>query len=180
MNMVAEVSKIQDYAVIGNGRSATLVSNQGSIDWLCWPRFDSASIFAAIVDPHIGGRWSIRPTQALQVSRRYIDSTNVLETTFTGEEGKIVLTDFMPVTSEERKRSFLWPEHELLRQMKCDEGKVEVRIESNPRLDYGSVAPKIKNAGKLGWSINIGTKVFTVTERGKIRRLNVANFAEAP
>jgi len=113
--MMAEVSKIKDYAVIGNGRSVLLVSKRGSIDWLCWPRFDSASIFAAIADPQIGGCWSIRPTQASQISRRYIDRTNVLETTFTGETGKIVLTDFMPVTSEQEKRRLLWPEHELVR-----------------------------------------------------------------
>ena len=176
MNMVAEVSKIQDCAIIGDGRSAALVSNQGSIDWLCWPRFDSASIFAAIVDPHIGGRWSIRPTQASQVSRRYIDRTNVLETTFTGETGKIILTDFMPVTSEERKRSFLWPEHELLRQIKCDEGKVEVMIDFKPRLDYGRVAPKIKNAGKLGWRIEIGTNVFTLRSERKLDGLKPPNL----
>src|SRR5439155_26463965 len=122
-------------------------------NWICWPRIDSASIFAAIVDPHICGRWSILPMQASQVSRHYIDRTNVLETTFTGETGKITLSDFIPVTSEERKRSFLLPDHELLRQVKCDEGKVEVMIDFKPRLDYGRVAPKIKNAGKLGWRI---------------------------
>jgi len=53
---MAEVSKIQDYAIIGNGRSAALISKNGSLDWLCWPRFDSASIFGALIDPKIGGR----------------------------------------------------------------------------------------------------------------------------
>jgi GH15 family glucan-1,4-alpha-glucosidase len=80
--MVAEVSKIQDYAVIRNGRSAALVSKWGSIDWLCWPRFDSASIFGAIIDPALGGRWNIRPANHSQTSQRYIDETNLLETTF--------------------------------------------------------------------------------------------------
>ena len=176
--MMAEVSKIKDYAVIGNGRSVLLVSKRGSIDWLCWPRFDSASIFAAIADPQIGGRWSIRPTQASQISRRYIDRTNVLETTFTGETGKIVLTDFMPVTSEQEKRRLLWPEHELVRQIKCDEGKVEVMIEFNPRLDYGRLAPKIKNAGKLGWRIDIGTGVFTLRSDVKLDTSSLRNRDE--
>ena len=110
--MPAEVTKIQDYAIIGNGRSAALISKRGSLDWLCWPRFDSASIFGAILDPKSGGHWSIRPVDESQVSRRYIENTNVLETTFFGVSGQVVLTDFMAVTSEENKRRALWPEHE--------------------------------------------------------------------
>jgi GH15 family glucan-1,4-alpha-glucosidase len=77
--MAAEVSEIQDYAIIGNARSAALISKHGSIDWLCWPRFDSPSIFGAIVDRKIGGYWSIRPESDSQTSRRYIENTNVLE-----------------------------------------------------------------------------------------------------
>src|SRR5205823_1715918 len=102
--VMAEVSKIQDYAIIGNGRSAALISKNGSLDWLCWPRFDSASIFGALIDPKIGGRWSICPASDSQMMRRYIENTNVLETTFSNGSGKIVLTDFMPVTSEEEKK----------------------------------------------------------------------------
>lgn len=111
--MVSEISKIQDYAIIGDSRSAALVSKRGSIDWLCWPRFDSPSVFGAIIDPDVGGCWSIRPTNDFQVSRRYIDKTNVLETTFTNGSARIVLIDFMAVTSEDTKRELLWPEHEL-------------------------------------------------------------------
>src|SRR5947209_20088947 len=107
--MNADVPKIQDYAVIGNGRSAALVSNRGAIDWLCWPRFDSSAIFAAILDPKIGGHWSIRPRQDTRTSRRYIENTNVLETEFVTQSGKFRLTDFMPVTSEESKGHCLWP-----------------------------------------------------------------------
>src|SRR3989440_5885362 len=110
--MTAAVPKIQDYAIIGDGRSAALISNRGSIDWLCWPRFDSPSIFGAIVDPKIGGHWSIRPAHDAKVSRKYLDQTNVLETTFASDSDKIVLTDFMSVTSEENKHNRLWPEHE--------------------------------------------------------------------
>jgi GH15 family glucan-1,4-alpha-glucosidase len=119
-----ETSKIQDYAIIGNGRSAALISKHGSIDWLCWPRFDSASIFGAILDPEIGGAWRIHPVQESKVSRRYIDDTNVLETTFSSSSGKIVLIEFMPVASEEQKKRMLWPEHELVRQVTCTEGNL--------------------------------------------------------
>jgi GH15 family glucan-1,4-alpha-glucosidase len=77
--VIAEISKIQDYAIIGNGRSAVLISKNGSLDWLCWPRFDSASISGAIIDPNIGGYWSIRPENGSQIARRYINNTNVLK-----------------------------------------------------------------------------------------------------
>jgi GH15 family glucan-1,4-alpha-glucosidase len=160
--MNAEHPKIRDYAVIGNGRSAALISNRGSIDWLCWPRFDSASIFAAILDQRIGGSWSIRPLQGTEVSRRYIDQTNVLETTFSNGSGQIVLIDFMPVTSEKGKKQRLWPEHELVRQIKCVKGEMEVIADFVPRPDYGSRRPKIKNARKFGWRIEIGARVFTL------------------
>jgi GH15 family glucan-1,4-alpha-glucosidase len=155
-------NKIQDYAIVGDGRSAALISNRGSIDWLCWPRFDSGSIFAAILDPDIGGHWSIRPAQDSRATRRYIHNTNVLETKFIVPSGKIVLSDFMPVTSEEKKKQRLWPEHELVRQIKCEHGEVELIVDFNPRLDYGRVAPKIKDAGKLGLRIDIGTSMLTL------------------
>jgi len=164
--MAAELTKIQNYAITGNGRTAALISNRGSLDWLCWPRFDSASIFGAILDPKSGGHWSIRPVDESQVSRRYIENTNVLETTFLGVSGQIVLTDFMAVTSEKNKRRALWPEHEFVRQIKCQQDEAEVVMEFSPRLDYGRVAPKIRDAGKFGWRIDTGANVFIL--RGSV------------
>jgi GH15 family glucan-1,4-alpha-glucosidase len=160
--MAAEVSKIKDYAIIGDGRSAALISKRGSLDWLCWPRFDSPSIFAAIVDPNVGGHWSICPAADAKVSRRYIENTNVLQTTFGTASGKVVLTDFMSVTSEANKHQRLWPEHELVRQIRCEGGDAEVIFEFNPRLNYGRVVPKIDNVGKLGWRFGVGTHVYTL------------------
>jgi GH15 family glucan-1,4-alpha-glucosidase len=157
-----KLPKIQDYAIIGDGRSAALVSNRGSIDWLCWPRFDSPSIFGAILDSEIGGHWSIRPAQESKVSRRYLDNTNVLETTFACDSGEAVLTDFMPVTSEHKKRQMLWPEHELVRYLNCAQGEMDVVVIFDPRIDYARVRPKIKDAGKLGWKIDVGTAVLTL------------------
>jgi GH15 family glucan-1,4-alpha-glucosidase len=126
-----------------------LISKQGSIDWLCWPRFDSPSIFGAIIDPRIGGHWSIHPVGDSQISRRYVDNTNVLETTFSHSFGKIVLTDFMAVTSEKEKTRRLWPEHELIRLIKSEVGEVRVVVEFDPRPDYGRTTPFIKDTGKL-------------------------------
>ncbi len=159
---MAEVSKIQDYAIIGNSRSAALISRNGSLDWLCWPRFDSASIFGAIIDVESGGSWAIRPVKESQVSRRYVDKTNVLETTFANESGEAVLIDFMPVTSEKEKREQFWAEHELVRQIKCIQGKMDLLVDFNPRLNYGSSSPEIKNVGKLGWRIESGANIFAL------------------
>src|SRR5919201_1204995 len=158
--MATEVSKIQDYAIIGNGRSVALISKRGSIDWLCWPRFDSASIFGAIIDSTVGGRWSVHPANDSQITRRYIDNTNVLETTFSSGSGKVVLTDFMPVTSEEEKTRRLWSEHELVRRIKCEAGEVPVAVNFDPRPDYGRLTPRIKNTGKLGWRIGVDTRLL--------------------
>src|SRR5687768_8718095 len=96
--------KIQDYAVIGDGRSAGLVSRDGSIDWLCWPRFDSPSLFGALLDRQCGGAWSITPREPAQTTRRYLDGTNVLQARFQTATGSAVLTDFMPAVSEDEKR----------------------------------------------------------------------------
>src|SRR5437773_2011899 len=76
----------------------------------------------------------------------------------------------MPVTSEEEKRSFLWPEHERVRQIKCTQCEIELIVDFNPRLDYGRVTPKIKDAGKLGWRIDIGTDVFTLRSQVELVR----------
>src|SRR5919197_537648 len=108
---------IQDYAVIGSGRSAALVSRNGSLNWLCWPRFDSPSLFGGLLDQQVGGAWSIAPTEPARVERRYLDGTNVLQTEFRTASGTMTLTDFMPAATEEEKGLVLWPEQELVRRV---------------------------------------------------------------
>src|SRR6059058_5020531 len=131
--------KIQDYAVIGSGRSAALVSRDGSLDWLCWPRFDSPPLFGGLLDPRVGGCWRIAPADPAQIERHYVDGTNVLRTRFQTAAGSVVLTDFMPVASEEQKRRALWPEHELVRRVECEAGEADVHVHFNPRPDFGRV-----------------------------------------
>ncbi|GAF84351.1 unnamed protein product, partial [marine sediment metagenome] len=87
---------IGDYGLIGNHHSAALVSNDGSIDWCCLPRFDSPSVFAAILDDEKGGRFQVKPQTSFQSRQAYLPNTNVLQTTFQTETGTATLIDFMP------------------------------------------------------------------------------------
>src|SRR5689334_13783219 len=94
---LAHYASIGDYALIGDCRSAALVSRDGSIDWLCLPRFDSPSIFAALLDARHGGRLCVRPVG------EFTSSTNIVETTFRTASGAFVLRDLMPIASESDK-----------------------------------------------------------------------------
>lgn len=140
---------IGDYAILGDCRSAALVSREGPIDWLCWPRFDSASIFGALLDER-AGRFRIAPGAPARAKRSYIPETNVLETRFDTATGSILLTDLMPVASEEEKRSMLLPEHEILRIVECERGEVEVEMLFQPRPGYGRENVFIRDARRLG------------------------------
>jgi len=144
-------SPIGDYALIGDSRSAALVSRDGSIDWLCFPRFDSPSIFAALLDRERGGRFRIRPCGPYRVDRRYLPETNILETTFHSDAGAVVLRDLMPVASEEDKRRELQPEREVLREIEGLSGEMEIEILYEPRPDYGRQRPLIRWRGEFGY-----------------------------
>lgn len=135
---------IADYAVIGCTRSMALISRGGSIDWLCWPRFDSASIFGRTLDAEKGGFFAIRPSIAHEATRRYLDGTNVIETTFTTESGVSRLLDLMPVMTEEEKRKRLSPFRQLLRRVEVVEGEVPIEIIYAPRPDYARITPKLE------------------------------------
>ncbi|HEX5759693.1 MAG TPA: glycoside hydrolase family 15 protein [Thermoanaerobaculia bacterium] len=141
---VGPAPSIGDYALLGDCRSAALVSRDGSLDWLCLPRFDGPAIFAALLDPERGGRFVVHPAGDAAVRRRYLPDTNVLETTFEGGGGVVRLTDAMTVAAEADKRRELLPEHEVLRVVECLEGEVEVEVEFDPRPDYGRRVPRLR------------------------------------
>src|SRR6478672_7925398 len=91
------VKRIEDYALIGDCETAALVGRDGSIDWLCWPRFDSAACFAALLGTPENGRWLLAPVAATtSTTRRYRGDTMILETRFTTAAGSVVVIDFMP------------------------------------------------------------------------------------
>src|SRR3569833_2016666 len=91
-------SRIEDYALIGDCESAALVSREGSIDWLCWPRFDSEACFAALLGDDDNGHWKIAPkAEKFRISRKYREDTLILETRFETDEGTVTLIDFMPI-----------------------------------------------------------------------------------
>ena len=155
-------TKIEDYAVIGDCRSAALVSKNGSIDWLCLPRFDSPSIFAALLDADRGGRFAIHPRMPFNVSRRYVGASNVLETTFRTETGVVRLTDVMPVASESDKARQLFPDHEILRKLECDEGTVEIDVLFDLRPDYARIIPRVLENSTLGYFCEHGAQIVAL------------------
>jgi GH15 family glucan-1,4-alpha-glucosidase len=147
---------IGDYALIGDCRAAALVSRDGSLDWLCLPRFDSPSIFGALLDTQRGGRFRVRPLGTFHSERRYLPETNVLETSFRTPGGAIALRDLMPVASEAEKRAALTPDHEMLREVQGLEGEVDLEIVYEPRPDYGRLRPRLEGRGALGLWAEVG------------------------
>jgi GH15 family glucan-1,4-alpha-glucosidase len=145
--MASPYPPIADYAIIGCTRSAALISREGSIDWLCWPRFDSPSVFARILDSQRGGFFAIRPAGPFTAQRRYLPSTNVLETTFAADSGVVKLLDLMPVMREEEKHRRLTPFRQILRRVECISGNVTMEAEFSPRTDYGRARPDLTYRG---------------------------------
>jgi GH15 family glucan-1,4-alpha-glucosidase len=148
--VAAKYPPISDYALIGDCRAAGLVARDGSLDWLCFPRFDSPSIFAALLESEAGGRFRIRPVGPFRTERRYLPGTNVLETIFRTPEGAVVLRDLLVVASEETQRAELIPEHEVLRELEGLDGEVTLEVLYTPRPDYGRRRPTLEPRGALG------------------------------
>lgn len=124
---------IEDYALIGDRGTAALVGRDGSIDWLCLPRFDSSACFAALLGTEEHGRWLLAPAdEVVSTSRRYVDGTALLETTFTTADGEVVLLDVMP-TNDGRA--------DVVRRLTCTRGTVRIRHDWVVRTDYGRVRP---------------------------------------
>ncbi|HYY43640.1 MAG TPA: glycoside hydrolase family 15 protein [Actinomycetota bacterium] len=138
-------SPIEDYALISDCHSAALVRRDGSIEWLCMPRFDKPSIFGRLLDDE-AGHWSVRPADYTDIERRYVPSTMVLETTFRTPTGTVVLTDALAVGEGERGHDLgVASPHVLLRRITCIDGSVEVNVEYAPRPEYGLIHPVLSS-----------------------------------
>lgn len=137
---------IEDYGLIGNCHTAALINSEGSIEWLCEPRFDSPSVFARILDLETGGFWRISPTAQHHSSHSYLDETNILETRFLTTEGVVRMLDFMPIYTEYRESDDEEP-LELIRMVEGFEGEVEIECICQPRPDYATTDPHIRVDG---------------------------------
>lgn len=132
---------IADHALLSDRHSAALVTTDGSIDWLCFPRFDSPSVFAAILDDD-AGHWSIRPTDPARVEREYVEESMVLRTTFHTSDGTLELLDAMALgDSADPHRLGEDAPHTVLRSAHCTSGQVEVEMCFRPRPEYGVIVP---------------------------------------
>ena len=150
---------IANYGLLADCNSAALVDSDGSIDWLCFPRYDSDAIFARLLDPD-AGHWSIRPAQSYTATRRYLPGTLVIETVFATEMGEVRLTDAMAFAAGQRGHDLGYDApHELLRFVEGVSGEVVMELELAPRPQYGLVKPLIRleddgartfGAGRLG------------------------------
>ena len=130
--------RIEDYGLIGDCESAALVGRDGSIDWLCMPRFDSGACFANLLGTPKNGRWQIAPTgQVRATRRRYVEGTLVLETEFETADGVVALTDFMPIQGTRPH---------VIRLVDGKKGRVAMRSELILRFDYGSIVPWVQHA----------------------------------
>jgi len=136
-------SPIEDYALIGDFRTAALVARDGSLDWLCWPRFDSDACFAALLGSAENGRWLIAPADpSSRVTRRYRDGTLILETEFATSEGSATLIDFMPVQDP----GLPGRDSAIVRMVVGRRGSVAMRTELIIRFDYGAIVPWVTRA----------------------------------
>src|SRR2546425_12527264 len=138
------------YGLLAACTSAALVARDGSIDWLCLPRYDSESVFGRILDPD-AGHWSIRPVGAFTTERRYLPGTLVIETTFTTDTGRVKLTDALVFDEGQRGHDLGYHSpHELVRSVEGVSGEVELVFELAPRTEYGLVRPLFRMEGDGG------------------------------
>ncbi|MDX1509793.1 MAG: trehalose-phosphatase [Nitriliruptorales bacterium] len=172
-----EFHPIGEYGIIGDNRTCALVSPDGSIDWMCAPRFDSPSVFGAILDPDRGGRFRIRPVEHLAVQRAYVGDTNVLVTRFVRDgEPVLTITDFL-VYSRVNAFNPSMTGHTVGRRVDAHED-VEVEVEFSPRFDYGRATTELTISGDLT-TARSGTMWMQLSNPGLPLELKIGTDGQA-
>jgi GH15 family glucan-1,4-alpha-glucosidase len=150
---------IEDHGIIGDLHTAALVSTDGTIDWLCLPRFDAPSVFASILDDERGGHFSLRPVEYVQSHQLYLPDTNVLLTRFLSPEGVAEVLDFMPIEDKHETR------HDLVRDVRVIRGRMTIEVDCRPAFDYARQEHKIEfvKGGVIfrgaGMALNLASEV---------------------
>lgn len=136
---------VGDYALIGDAHTAALVATDGSIDWCCWPYFDSPAVFCRLLDARKGGWFRVGPEGEHRSTRSYVQATNVLATTFETGPGKFRLTDFMPVErlTESHRGEDIAPSYKILRLVEGLAGESEVEISFRPTFDFALASTRL-------------------------------------
>jgi GH15 family glucan-1,4-alpha-glucosidase len=163
-------ARIEDYAMIGDCRTAALICRDGSIDWLCVPRFDSAACFAALLGDKDNGRWSISPVAKKHTSKRgYRGDTLILETVFTTATGKVKVVDFMPPGT---------PQSCIVRIVEGLEGHVDMQTQLAIRFDYGVTIPWVSRRDRRTLTAVAGPHLMAFRTRAEVRGENMHSVAD--
>lgn len=153
-------ARIEDYGIVGDCETVALVGRNGSVDWLCWPRFDSDACFAALLGTPENGRWLIAPTSPIKsTSRRYRDHTLILETRFETSDGAVTVTDFMPPRSGHS---------DLVRLVRGESGQVRMGMELTIRFDYGLSVPWVSSVGESLMHAIVGPHLIVINGSTKL------------
>jgi GH15 family glucan-1,4-alpha-glucosidase len=139
------MNRIGDYALLSDCHSAALVGPDGAVDWACFPRFDSPSVFARALDSDRGGHLTVAPVGIRTVRRRYLDDTNVLSTTWECSGGVLELTDCMPVDHlADDDPTTVRAHASILRRATCVTGAIDLRVDIAPRFEYAALRPRFR------------------------------------
>ncbi len=162
--------RIEDYALIGDCETAALVGKDGSLDWLCLPRFDSGACFAALLGTPEHGRWQIIPAGEIRkVSRRYREGTIILETTFETDQGVVTLIDGMAIRAEHPV---------LIRSVRGERGQVLMKLHLTIRFDYGSIVPWVTQLEEGGIRAVAGPDTLLLRTHVPLHGQNHSTVAE--
>src|SRR6478752_3086487 len=137
-----DFARIADHGIIGDLQTCALVATDGSVDWFCAPRFDSPSIFGALLDRTKGGRFRISPSVSGYATKQmYFPDTAILLTRFMTEEGVGEVADFMPISG-----AVVTDRHRLVRMVRCVRGHMSFELELSPRFDYGRAGHRVERS----------------------------------